>query len=70
MFSRAASAGVALVVPAAKAASFGNPDEPPQGAINAKGPGNLSDPGPQNPSWAASFLPHNPVPRPMSAACR
>ncbi len=32
----------------AQAASFGNPDEPPQGAINAKGPNNLTDPGPHN----------------------
>jgi oxalate decarboxylase len=53
MFSRrdvlAASAmGAAMTVSAAKAGTFGNPDEPPQGAINAKGPGNLADPGPQN----------------------
>ena len=59
MFSRrdllAASAGAALVVPAAKAASFGNPDEPPQGAINAKSPGNLTAPGPQNPVLGSQF---------------
>jgi oxalate decarboxylase len=29
-------------------ATFGNPDLPPQGAINAKGLNNLSDPGPHN----------------------
>jgi hypothetical protein len=47
LFSRrdlpAASAGTAMMVSAAKAASFGHPDEPPQGAINAKGAGNLTD---------------------------
>jgi hypothetical protein len=59
MFSRrdllVASAGAAMTVSAAKAATFGNPDEPPQGAINAKGPGNLSDPGPQNPMLGSQF---------------
>ncbi len=39
----------------AHAASFGNPDEPPQGAINAKSPGSLTDPGPQNPAIAKQF---------------
>ena len=53
MFSRrellAVSAmGAAMTVSAAKAGTFGNPDEPPEGTINAKGPGNLTDPGPQN----------------------
>src|SRR6201990_2794006 len=60
MYSRrgvlAASAmGAAMTVSAAKAGSFGNPDEPPQGAINAKGPGNLTDPGPQNPVLGGQF---------------
>jgi oxalate decarboxylase len=60
MFSRrdvlAASAmGAAMTVSAAKAGTFGNPDEPPQGAINAKGPGNLTDPGPQNPVLGSQF---------------
>src|ERR1700742_1864524 len=60
MFSRrdvlAASAmGAAMTVSAAKAGDFGNPDEPPQGAINAKGPGNLTDPGPQNPVLGSQF---------------
>jgi oxalate decarboxylase len=44
----ASAMGAAMTVSAAKAESFGNPDEPPQGAINAKGPGNLRDPGPQS----------------------
>jgi oxalate decarboxylase len=39
----------------ARAASFGNPDQPPQGAVNAKGPGNLKDPGPQNPTLGNEF---------------
>src|SRR6201988_764471 len=47
--------GVAATVSAARAASFGNPDEPAQGAINAKGLGNLTDPGPQNPVIGGQF---------------
>jgi oxalate decarboxylase len=35
---------------AASAASFGNPDEPAQGAINAKNPASITDPGPQDPA--------------------
>src|SRR6201988_3232018 len=42
------AAGAVMTSGAAHAASFGNPDQPPQGAINAKGPGNLKDPGPQS----------------------
>src|ERR1700731_2679490 len=59
MFSRrdvlAVSAVGAMTATAARAASFGNPDLPPQGAINAKGPGNLKDPGPQNPVLGNQF---------------
>jgi oxalate decarboxylase len=44
-----------MTVSAARAGSFGNPDEPPQGAINAKGPGNLTDPGPQNSVLGGQF---------------
>jgi oxalate decarboxylase len=45
----AAAAGGALVAAGpAHAAAFGNPDEPPQGAVNSS-PGALRDPGPQNP---------------------
>lgn len=50
-----AVSGLGVAATAAKAASFGNPDEPAQGAINAKGPGNLIDPGPQNPVIASQF---------------
>ena len=39
-----------------KAPTFGNPDEPPQGAINAKdNPASLTDPGPQNPVIGSQF---------------
>jgi oxalate decarboxylase len=51
----AASAMGAAMVSSVKAASFGNPNEPPQGAINAKGPGNLSDPGPQSQVLGGQF---------------
>lgn len=44
-----------MTVSAAKAGSFGNPDEPPEGATNAKGPGNFADPGPQNPALGNQF---------------
>src|SRR5882724_10701717 len=59
MFSRrdvlVVSAAGAVTASAAKAASFGNPDLPPQGAINAKAPGNLRDPGPQSEAIAKEF---------------
>jgi oxalate decarboxylase len=58
MFSRRdvlAASAAAMTVSAAQGATFGNPDEPPQGAVNAKGPGNLSDPGPQNPAIGNQF---------------
>jgi oxalate decarboxylase len=50
-----AAAGSAASATAAAAASFGNPDEPPQGAINAKNPASLTDPGPQNPAIRDEF---------------
>ncbi|HWZ40838.1 MAG TPA: oxalate decarboxylase family bicupin [Bradyrhizobium sp.] len=60
MFSRRelialSAAGAAVVGSGAKAATFGNPDEPPQGAINAKTPGSVTDPGPQNPDLGKQF---------------
>src|SRR5229473_2001218 len=60
MFSRrdvlaGSAAAAAMTASAARGAAFGNPDEPPQGAINAKGPGNLADPGPQNPAIGNQF---------------
>src|SRR3979409_2486303 len=35
--------------------TFGNPNDPPQGAINAKNPRSISDPGPQNPAIRDQF---------------
>src|SRR3981189_588153 len=60
MFSRrdllAASAmGAAMTVSASNAGSFGNPDEPPQGAINAKNRASVNDPGPQDPAIRAQL---------------
>src|SRR3982074_2575378 len=51
----ATAAGAALTATTAHAASFGNPDEPPQGAINAENPSSVTDPGPQNPAIANQF---------------
>jgi oxalate decarboxylase len=60
MFSRrdvlaVSAAGAVVTASAARAATFGNPDLPPQGAINAKAPGNLRDPGPQSEAIAKQF---------------
>jgi oxalate decarboxylase len=53
MLAAGAASGVATVaVTAQAAATFGNPDLPPEGAINAAHPGSLTDPGPQNPALA------------------
>ena len=49
------AAGAVMSAATARAASFGNPDEPPQGAINAKNPGSVTDPGPQNPAVVGQF---------------
>jgi oxalate decarboxylase len=45
---------VAATAVSARAASFGDPDEPPQGAINANS-GSRLDPGPKNPALASQF---------------
>jgi len=43
-------------VPSTHSPSFGNPDEPPQGAINTRGnPASVSDPGPNNPALSSQF---------------
>ncbi|WP_338340387.1 oxalate decarboxylase family bicupin [Burkholderia vietnamiensis] len=47
-----AAAGIAVT---AKASSFGNPDSPPEGAVNARNRQSLSDPGPKNPAIANQF---------------
>src|SRR3982074_336056 len=53
----AATAGGSVVAAAvqASAQTFGNPDLPPQGAINATNPQSAIDPGPQNPALASQF---------------
>ncbi len=54
----AASAAGGLLAGAAsrvRAQTFGNPDLPAQGAINAQNPRSLADPGPQNPGIASQF---------------
>ena len=55
MMLAATAAGAAMTATAARAASFGNPDEPPQGAINAKSPASLTDPGPQSEAISSQF---------------
>ncbi|WP_020173757.1 cupin domain-containing protein [Methyloferula stellata] len=50
----AAGAALAAATSAANAATFGNPDEPPQGKINANA-GSFRDPGPQNPALSSQF---------------
>jgi oxalate decarboxylase len=54
-----AAGGIAAIATAARAATFGDPDRPPEGAINVKNPVALVDPGPQDPAVAntePSFL--------------
>ncbi|MDI7925005.1 cupin domain-containing protein [Ferirhizobium litorale] len=54
MLALGALGGTALASGAVNAATFGNPDQPPEGAINAN-PAGLSDPGPQNPALDSQF---------------
>src|SRR5215472_12252011 len=53
----AAAAGTVVTASiAANAQTFGNPDLPPQGAINTRdNPASVTDPGPQNPALASQF---------------
>src|ERR1700739_715450 len=51
----AASAAALGGAGTSQAASFGNPDRPPEGAINAKSKSGLTDPGPQNPGLVKEF---------------
>jgi oxalate decarboxylase len=46
--------GIAAIATAAQAATFGNPDLPPEGSVNVTNPKALTDPGPQDPSIAAA----------------
>jgi oxalate decarboxylase len=54
MLAFGAAGAVAATAASANAASFGNPDEPPQGAIDANA-GSRLDPGPKNPALASQF---------------
>jgi len=51
----AAGSLLATAAPRVRAQTFGNPDLPPEGAINAQNPRSLIDPGPQNPAIASQF---------------
>src|SRR3984957_1540905 len=55
LLGAAASAAALGMAAAARAASFGNPDSPPEGRINGKSPTSLDEPGPQNPVLASQF---------------
>jgi oxalate decarboxylase len=60
-----AAAGVtkAAAAPQKSPITFGNPDDPPQGAINATNPRSATDPGPQNPAISGQFpSPFSPPP--------
>jgi len=64
----AATAMAAGVAVTARAASFGNPDRPPEGAVNALNRQGLTDPGPQNPALANQFPTfQNPPPTDVNA---
>ena len=50
------AAGLAGLASPVLAASFGNPDEPPQGIVNTQNnPSSAVDPGPQNPAISGQF---------------
>ena len=56
VLAAAAAGSVATAAATANAASFGNPDAPPQGEINTKGnPSSFTDPGPQNAAISSQF---------------
>jgi oxalate decarboxylase len=56
VLAAAAAGTVATAAGAASAQTFGNPDRPPQGAVNTIGnPASATDPGPQNPGLASQF---------------
>jgi oxalate decarboxylase len=56
VLAAAAAGTIVTAAAAANAASFGNPDDPPQGQINTTGnPSSFTDPGPQNPALASQF---------------
>jgi oxalate decarboxylase len=54
VLATAAAGGALLAAGTAHAATFGDPDEPPEGAVNSSR-GALTDPGPQNPVLQSQF---------------
>ena len=50
-----AAGGAAMAATAAGAATFGNPDQPPQGALNVTDPATLTIPGPHDPALAGTM---------------
>jgi oxalate decarboxylase len=54
LLAAGATGAVVMAASAAEAASFGNPDEPAEGAANVVNPKALSDPGPQDPNLAGN----------------
>jgi hypothetical protein len=54
LLAASATGAVVAAASAAEAASFGNPDEPPEGAVNVVNPKALTDPGPQDPNLASN----------------
>src|SRR5438309_9114289 len=51
----AATMSTANATPVKSDITFGNPNDPPQGAINARNPRSITDPGPQNPAIRDQF---------------
>jgi oxalate decarboxylase len=49
------AAAIGMTAATATAATFGNPDMPPEGRINGKSPTSLDEPGPKNPDLANQF---------------
>src|ERR1700694_4106799 len=49
-----AAAGAMMSAATARAATFGNPDQPAEGAVNVTNPKALTDPGPQDPNLAGN----------------
>jgi oxalate decarboxylase len=51
----AATLTPASAAPEKATITFGNPNDPPQGAVNAANPRSITDPGPQNPAISSQF---------------
>jgi oxalate decarboxylase len=54
LLAASAAGAVVTAASAANAASFGNPDQPAEGAVNVANPKALTDPGPQDPGLAGN----------------